>query len=154
VDLVGGDWWETGREAEMVQRRGLGLLGTPHLESTVLDSMTTQQYHKICYDELVHHSRYKIRYWEPSQRQDILMMALENVNPGAIIFCPSKNPLGDEVDVEIATVARENDYHIGMWNVSQGDYMEDGWFQYEIIIICNSCTILIFSNQVSPLIML
>jgi hypothetical protein len=82
------------------------------------------------------------------------MTALENVNPGAIIFCPSKNPLGDEVDVEIATVARENDYHIGMWNVSQGDYMEDGWFRYEIIIICNSCTILIFSNQVSPLIML
>jgi hypothetical protein len=81
------------------------------------------------------------------------MTALENVNPDAIIFFPSKNPLGDEVDVEIATVAREIDYHTGMW-LGPGDYMEDGWFQYEIIIICNSCTILIFSNQVSPLILL
>jgi hypothetical protein len=152
VDLVGGDWWETGREAEMVQRRGLGLLGTPHLESTVLDSMTTQQYHKICYDELVHHSRYKIRYWEPSQRQEILMTTLENVNPGTIIVCPLKSPLGDEVDVEIASVAREINYGIDTWFGGQG--MEDGWFRYEIIIICDSCTILIFSNQVSPLIML
>ncbi|KAJ7340589.1 hypothetical protein DFH08DRAFT_242902 [Mycena albidolilacea] len=100
----------------------------PHLERTVLDSMTTHQYHEICYYELVHHSRHEIRYWEPSQRQDILMTALEKVNPGAIIFCPSKNPLGDEVDVEIATVAREIDYLIGIWR-GQGDYMEDGWFR-------------------------
>jgi hypothetical protein len=81
------------------------------------------------------------------------MTALENVNPGAIIFCPSKNPLGDDVDVEIAAVAGEIDYHIGTW-LGPGDYMEDGWFRYEIIIICNSCTILNFSNQESPLIML
>jgi hypothetical protein len=73
------------------------------------------------------------------------MTALENVNPGAIIFCPSKNPLGNEVDVKIATVAREIYYHTGIWN-GQGDYMEDGWFRYEIIIICSAYTILIFSN--------
>jgi hypothetical protein len=66
------------------------------------------------------------------------MTALENVNPSAIIFCPSKNSLGDDVDVEIATVAREIDYHIGKW-VGQGHYMEDGWLRYEIIIIRNSC---------------
>jgi hypothetical protein len=154
VDLVGGDWWETGREAETVQRQGLGLLSTPHLESTVIDSLTTHQYHNICFDVLVHRSQYKIRYWEPSQRQEILMTALENVNPGAIIFCPSKNPLGDKVDVEIATVAREIDYRIGTSDNFWGNIMEDGWFRYEIILICNSCTILIFSNQVSPLIML
>jgi hypothetical protein len=76
------------------------------------------------------------------------MTALENVNPSAIIFCPLKNPLGNEVDVEIATVAREIDYRI--W-LCPGDYMEDGWFRYEIIIICGSCTILNFSNQESPL---
>jgi hypothetical protein len=71
------------------------------------------------------------------------MTALENVNPGAIIFSPSKNSLW-VVDVEIP-VARGIDYHIGRW-LGPGDYMEDGWFRYEIIIICNSCTILIFSN--------
>ncbi|KAJ7340597.1 hypothetical protein DFH08DRAFT_811810 [Mycena albidolilacea] len=131
VDLVGGGWWGTFREAEMVQRQGLGLLSTPHLESTIIDSLTTHQYHKICSEELVHRSQYKIRYWEPSQRQDILMTALENVNPGAIIFCPSKNPLGDDVDVEIATVAREIDYHIGTWGDFGfgGDIMEDRWFR-------------------------
>jgi hypothetical protein len=81
------------------------------------------------------------------------MTALENVNPGAIIFCPSKNPLGDVVDAaEIATVTRDIDYRSRVW-LGQGDYMEDGWFRYENIINCNSCTILIFSNQVSPLIM-
>jgi hypothetical protein len=80
------------------------------------------------------------------------MTALENVNPGTIIFCPSKNTLGDEFDVEIATVARQIHYRIGIWDAREGDYIEDGWFRYEII--CNSCTILIFSNQVSPLIML
>jgi hypothetical protein len=82
------------------------------------------------------------------------MTALETVNPGAIIFCPSKNPLGDKVDVEIATIAREIDYRIGTSDNFWGNIMEDGWFRYEIILICNSCTILIFSNQVSPLIML
>ncbi|KAJ7669810.1 hypothetical protein B0H14DRAFT_3071871 [Mycena olivaceomarginata] len=58
------------------------------------------------------------------------MMALENMNPSTIIFCPSKNPLGDVVDVvEIATVAREIYYRIGIWNVGRGDYMEDGWLR-------------------------
>ncbi|KAJ7340576.1 hypothetical protein DFH08DRAFT_874832 [Mycena albidolilacea] len=131
VDLVGGGWWGTFLGAETVQRQGLELLSTPHLESTIIDSLTTHKYHKICSEELVHRSQYKIRYWEPSQRQDILMTALENVNPGAIIFCPMKNPLGDDVDVEIATVAREIDYHIGTWGDFGfgGDIMEDGWFR-------------------------
>ncbi|KAJ7795772.1 hypothetical protein B0H14DRAFT_2532156 [Mycena olivaceomarginata] len=56
------------------------------------------------------------------------MTALENLNVGTIIFCPLKSPLGDEVDVEIATVAREIDCRNGIWH-GQGDYMEDGWFR-------------------------
>jgi hypothetical protein len=81
------------------------------------------------------------------------MTALGNVNPCAIIFCPSENSLGTEVDVEIATVAREIDYCI-VASHYQGHHMKDGWSRYEIIIICDSCTIPIFSNQESPLMML
>ncbi|KAJ7654809.1 hypothetical protein B0H14DRAFT_1127315 [Mycena olivaceomarginata] len=66
VDLDDGGWGDTWSEVETFQQQGLGLLNTPNLESTVIDCLTTHQYHVICFYALRRFSRHKIRYWEPS----------------------------------------------------------------------------------------
>jgi hypothetical protein len=85
------------------------------MEATIIDSMTLDQYHNMCYWDLAYH-----RTWMP---------ALALVNLGAVICHLSES---DEF-IEIASLPNvELDLDACCWCITGrvGNVMKDGWTRY------------------------
>jgi hypothetical protein len=87
----------------------------------VIESLTVEEYHNICFLNL-------------SQFRTISISISTTVNLGAIIACSSNYPL--EGPIEIAYTPNV-DSHIPGWQTSEGAngaVMEDGWTWYFILL--------------------
>ncbi|KAJ7340611.1 hypothetical protein DFH08DRAFT_811821 [Mycena albidolilacea] len=89
-------------------------LNTPSLEATVLNLLTLEEYHEIC-------------YWQFSLGRDVSVCNPITVNPGTFISCSSGNRLEDLV--EIAFLPRtDSGPNRPRWDtVGSGVVMGNGW---------------------------
>lgn len=83
----------------------------------VVDSLTLEQYHHICYFHL-------------SWRRTITISTDITVNLGAVLVCSS----GDQLDgsAEIAFLP-DVEVSVGRWYGAKGVAMENGWMRYFIL---------------------
>jgi hypothetical protein len=105
----------------------------------VVESLTTDEYHIICFTNL-------------SQFRTISISTSTTVNLVAIIACSSDYPL--EGPIEIAYTPNV-DSHIPAWQTSEGvngAVMEDGWTRYFILFLHQRYVLMIvISPQASGL---
>jgi hypothetical protein len=94
-------------------------LNTPSLEAAVLDLLTLEEYHEIC-------------YWQFSLGRDVSVCNPITVNPGALISCSSGNRLEDLV--EIAFLPRtDSGPNRPRWDTAgSGVVVENGWTRYNV----------------------
>jgi hypothetical protein len=122
VDLAPGNICVC-RYRELAQRSDqleLKSLNTPSLEATALDSLTLEEYHEICYQQL-------------SQYQSGSVYNPITVNLGAVVSCSSGNRIEDLI--EIAFLLRTNSSpNRSRWHTVDCDWgvdMENGWTRYD-----------------------
>jgi hypothetical protein len=101
----------------MVSQRGLELLGTLNMITTVIETLTLKQYHEIC-------------YWNLAKFNNT-STCTTTVNLGAVISCSSGNQLRDLV--EVASLPHiDLDRSTRRWQAYgwEGNVMDDGWTWY------------------------
>lgn len=91
----------------------------PHHEAMVIDALTLQQYHDICY---VYLGRYRT----------IGIPTDETVNIGPILACSPGDQL--EALAEIAFLP-DAEVRVERWWGPQGKVMENGWKRYFILFV-------------------
>lgn len=132
TNLVG--FWD-----DMSGLQGLFSLGTPNAEGAIIDSLTLEQYHRICDWNLRKYRRFPVS-------------ASIIVNLGTVVSCPSSNRFEDSVEiaslsnpeiywghwVPIQKVEREvTEVLPSHWKPIQGvegEVTEGDWTRYEYII--------------------
>jgi hypothetical protein len=91
-------------------------LNAPGQEAMVVDSLTLEQYHQIC-------------YWYLSNWRNISISPDVTVNLGTVITCSSGDQLQDFVEIVFFP---DVDVRFSHWDGAQGEVMEDGWTRYFI----------------------
>jgi hypothetical protein len=86
-------------------------LDTPGQEAIVIDSLTLETYHEIC-------------YWELSRPRTITISPGATVNLGAVIACSPADQLHDWM--EIASLP-DVEVRCGDWHGADGEVIADGW---------------------------
>jgi hypothetical protein len=83
-------------------------------EAIVIDSLTLEQYHRICYRDL-------------SRHQIITVAPDVTVNLGTVITCSSGDQLQDFVEIVFFP---DVDVYCSYRDGAEGEVLEDGWTQY------------------------
>jgi hypothetical protein len=108
----------------------------PNTESAVIESLTLEQYHEIC-------------FWELKKARPIYSSSAV-IKVGAVLFCPSSNRLEDSI--EIATLPNAEiklvpwTLPMGSTNGVLGEVTEDGWMRYQYLILPAKGSALIVFN--------
>jgi hypothetical protein len=97
----------------MTHPQGITYLNAPEREGTVINSLTVEQFHSIC-------------YWNLSRRRTITVSTNETATLGAILACSSNNQL--DVSAEIAFLPDVGIYR-PCWCGAEGEVMNDGWLR-------------------------
>jgi hypothetical protein len=87
-----------------------------------IDSLTLEQYHKIC-------------YWNLLQYRKIYCSASATVNLNTIIVCASGDRLEDSVEIALL---HDAEIYPGHWRTPEratGEVMEGGWTRYCNVIL-------------------
>jgi hypothetical protein len=120
VDLIPSDSIHFYVVEEVSHAQGFTSLNAPGQEAMVIESLTLEQYHRICYWNLSHRRKHL-----PS----ISITPDVSVNLGAIIGCSSSDQLQDWM--EIASLP-DVEVHWCDWYGEDGEDLEDGWTRYFI----------------------
>jgi hypothetical protein len=96
---------------EIFHAQGFTSLNAPGQEAVVINSLTLEQYHQIC-------------YWNLSHRRIISISPEMTVNLGAIIPYFSTGQLQDWVEIALLP---DVDPRCGGWRGADGEVLEDGW---------------------------
>ncbi|KAF7374120.1 hypothetical protein MSAN_00293200 [Mycena sanguinolenta] len=104
---------------EISRSQGLNSLGEANMEAGVIESLTLEQYHEVC-------------FWDLSRRRYVSAISRSGiVNLGAVMFWPSAK-LSDMVEVAHLPTA-ELDLSAYRWYTTGeqvGTIMEDGWTRF------------------------
>ncbi|KAJ7679342.1 hypothetical protein DFH06DRAFT_1465460 [Mycena polygramma] len=122
VDLVCSHWstghpFRLGR-LEVINSGGQDLLTTINQTATVIDSLTLEQYHRICYIQL-------------SRTRVLHLSTPRTVNLGALMFGPSNDLNHVDSLMEVAVVS-EIRVVLCQWYLAgvEGNIMQDGWTRF------------------------
>jgi hypothetical protein len=120
VDLIPGDitYWYTS-VAGIPSLQAIQPLETPNQEALAIDSLTLEQYHKIC-------------YWTLSRPRHIYCSASATVNLSAIVACAPGHRLEDSVQMALLPDA---EVYLGHWTGMAGQVNEDGWTRYYCCVL-------------------
>jgi len=109
------DMGYVGNFDEISGTQGRLSLGSPNMEAMVIDSLTLEEYHRIC-------------AWNLCQFRTTTFSFPVTVKLGTVVSCSPNNRL--ENCVEIAAVPNAEAF-IGSWRIlgepAKGKKMEDGW---------------------------
>jgi hypothetical protein len=120
ADLIpsNGDYWPYGL-AEVTRRNGIDTSDASRQETIVVDYLTLEQYHSIC-------------YWDLSRHFRISISAPITVTLGAVVARTLDGPL--EGVVEIASFSDvEPDWDD--WSGADGEIMDNGWTRYSNLLV-------------------
>jgi hypothetical protein len=120
ADLIpsNGDYWPYGL-AEVTRRNGIDTSDASRQETIIVDYLTLEQYHSIC-------------YWDLSRHFRISISAPITVTLGAVVARTLDGPL--EGVVEIASFSDvEPDWDD--WSGAEGEIMDNGWTRYSNLLV-------------------
>jgi hypothetical protein len=123
VDLIPANsthlWNADGMEISPLP--GITPLEALNQEVIAIDSLTLEQYHKIC-------------HWDLSRR-NIHCSTSATANPNSIIVCPSGDQLEDFVEIALL---RDGELYMSDWRTPErvtGEVMKGGWTRYHNFIL-------------------
>jgi hypothetical protein len=117
MDLVPGEeYW--GAEVTISSPNQIESLDAANHEAMIINALTLDQYHKICYYEL-------------SQTREISISTSPMVNLGAVISSSSSTQLEDFVEIAFLPIAQclADEPRWIIARGSDGDVMQDGWIR-------------------------
>ncbi|KAF7330676.1 hypothetical protein MSAN_02453000 [Mycena sanguinolenta] len=137
--------WISFTQGEFPGLPGIYAMSASHTEASgvVIDSLTLQQYHLVCYDHLVH------------TRQRITISTSTTVNLGAVFDC-SSNPLEDAIEISFLPSAEA--HYVNEWMIVGGstgegttrEIMPHGWTRFQSSDVINSIFCLSFDIPPNP----
>ncbi|KAJ6556379.1 hypothetical protein B0H19DRAFT_1377102 [Mycena capillaripes] len=111
ADLVPSEIsWKSDPEDISIPRE-ITPLNASNQEALIIDSLTLEQYHDLC-------------YWDLSQFRQSFSSAGVAVKVGAIYSCSSEDQLGNAPEIAYVPDVEIDGSH---WNAARGDVMENGW---------------------------
>jgi hypothetical protein len=100
---------------EISHPQGITSLDTADQAATVIDSLTLEQYHDIC-------------YWELSRRRTVAISTDITVNLGVVLAC-SSDQFQDSVEIVSLPDVKIN---CNDWYGAAGEAIDNGWTRYLI----------------------